>query len=175
MDLFTAGLEKRGEFRQACQLLDQLLATLPQHREARLRLAVNLARSGNRPRARRILTELVAAPGKDWLQAVAFHELARDLIARDRFDEAKALLLAARERLPDDDQLQLLLAVARDALQGGAAAGDFELGLRSRADRPSARHRYQEWPEFTPGAATEVTSQRLEALAAALQGLRSEA
>jgi tetratricopeptide (TPR) repeat protein len=170
----AAGLEKHGEYHQACEFLEQLLDKKPGHREAKLRLAVNLTRSGNPGRGRSILSKLVESGEEDWILAVAYHELARDLIGRDRLVEAETRLIAARQRLPEDDQLDLLLAAVRDARQNGAG-GERELAIRSRADRPSPRHHYQQWPRFTPGSGQESKERRLEALAAALQGLRGEA
>ena len=170
----AAGLEKHGEYRQVLDVLEQLLDTQPDHREARLRLAVNLMRTEHRGRGRRLLGELTRSGERDWVAAVAHQELARDLIRRERLTEAVEALVAARQQLPDDDQLRLLLAAVRDSLQEGAAAED-DLASSSRAARATPRHRYQEWPRFRPSGAEGANEQRLQALAAALQGLRGEA
>ncbi len=170
----AASQERHGQYREACDTLEQLLAALPGHREGRLRLAVNLARTGHPSRSRRLLTELVAEGDDDWVLAVAYHELARDLLRRQRLDEAESLLVAARDRLPDDDQLRLLLSAVAD-LRPGAAESDGALALRSRADRPSARHRYQQWPQPAPAVTEGAQGEQLQALAAALERLGSEA
>jgi tetratricopeptide (TPR) repeat protein len=171
----AAGLEKRGAYSEAVGFLEQLATVDPENREARLRLAVNLARSGSRGKARRLLKRLVDSPQADWILAVAYHELVRDLLARDRLEEARTLLESAGERLPADDQLQLLFSVVAEAQRGGEPNGATGLVLRSRTDEPSARHRYQMWPRLASTADEPPTSRSSEALAAALEGLRGEA
>lgn len=163
---YAAGLERLGEHGQAVELLERLVAAHPRHDEGKLRLAVNLARVGRRPAARRLLAELVETAEQDWVLGVAHHELTRDLFDRELLDEAEALARAGLERLPGDDQLRLLLSAIRDARREGSLGDALALG--SRADRPSYRLRYQQWPAFALGADPQAAERRRQALAGAL-------
>lgn len=112
--------------------------------EAKLRLAVLLARRGDVDEARRLFEQVAGASGTRWESAVAMEEIARLAVARGAFDEAAATLRATIERFPNDANARIALAYCllrsgdkpglRRAIEGvGPGAGE------------QARARYAEW------------------------------
>lgn len=132
--------ERSGNYHRAAERLLQLLEIAPDHREGRLRMAVNLDRLGSPDQARRLLGALVAEPGADWVSVVAYQELARIHQEAGRLEAAEAALWQAIERFPHDGRLRTQLAFVldyqrkpREALQVVEALRD---GTASREPTP---------------------------------------
>jgi hypothetical protein len=117
--------------------------------EGRLRLGVNLLRTGRRTDA---LTELRACTGRGapaWVRAVAYQELALYDLEHGRPEEAKALIEEATEALPEETTLRLVSAYIEEARGnlGGARRVLNQLDQRALSSyRESPRKRYARWP-----------------------------
>lgn len=105
----AALLEKHGDYAGAVSLLTDLVAAAPQDREARLRLAMSLLRTGHAADSERHLRAL-AADGSDWVRSLAAQELARVLVARREPRPALDLLRDAMAVLPCDPSLPVVAA-----------------------------------------------------------------
>ncbi len=144
----AASLEKFGQYAEAVEYLEQLVAQLPELGEGRLRLAVNLARTGRLGRSREQLERLVEAGGKAWVRVVAVEELARSRLATGDPEGAVELLEPAVGSLPEWPELRFLLALAYER-SGRAASAHHQLAAvspRRPGEPPSARRLYDEWP-----------------------------
>ncbi len=106
--------EKYGEYAQAVAQLEQLVSARPDLTEARLRLAVNLERIGDRQRYRALLSTIAVGDGTDWVRAIACEELARSLLEAGALEEAESVLQTALERMPERQALWILLAHVHD-------------------------------------------------------------
>lgn len=144
--------ERSANYHRAAEHLLVLLEAEPQHREGRLRMAVNLARLGSARDSERLLRELVAEEETDWVAVVAYQELARTYRRTDRLAEAQALLIEAVERFPADGRLRTQLAFVLDfahepqrALAVIQDLGEGETG--EGAAEPSPRRRYGMGPQ----------------------------
>jgi tetratricopeptide (TPR) repeat protein len=112
--------EKAADYERAVRELHKLLESHPQVSEARLRLAINLKRLGREREALEQLDTLTTEaadtpPGEDgampdWVLSLAFQEQARSAIDRGDWQGAEAILLAARQQLPDQQRLIVLHA-----------------------------------------------------------------
>jgi VWFA-related protein len=174
----AADAERRGDHAAAAPPLEALLHAHPEHREARLRLAVDLARM---PQARRAaeaeprLTALLADETEPWRLALAYQELARLRLAAKDPVRAEATLREGLKRLPGDEKLTLLLAELQEKSSLTAIAHQTVAGLRPEpgGGGGAARHRYSLPPEeplaSTLAALTREAVSRLPALAAALE------
>lgn len=141
-----------GDPGEAQSLYGDLLDIDPSHGLARLRRAVNLETLGRTRPARRELERLLEMPpenrAEDWVQAVAYQELARLLLDDGEVGTARDLLERATDELPRNERLYLLLAFVHDALgDGGQARGVLtEMAIRTAGARGlSPRHRYTLW------------------------------
>jgi Flp pilus assembly protein TadD len=142
-------LERVGDAKHTIEILDKVLALHPDHAEAELRLGVNLRRTGRDGAAREHLTACTAAGRPQWIRAVAWQELASMLLADGHVKEAVRMLREATTAIPDDPQLQVLLAATldrtrqhRDALAVVNSVVDNPAGAT-----PSARLRYAQPPQ----------------------------
>jgi tetratricopeptide (TPR) repeat protein len=104
--------EKLADYRHAREHLERLAELRAEDGEVELRLAVNLARTGDKNRAHQLLAGLVGShPG--WVAIVAAQELA-DLLTEEGSPHLAADVLGtALERFPGSSQLQLQLAQTR--------------------------------------------------------------
>jgi Flp pilus assembly protein TadD len=167
--------ERQGRYADAVAYLERLS---PTHTEARLRLAVNLARLGKTQEARKLLRELsepAANPAniEPWHLAVAWQEMARLQLAAGDLDGAEKTLREGLQRLPEDDKLALQLGLVRDLRKDPRGARDAVAGLgKTPGDGGAARHRYNQLPlESLDQAWTELQEQgvgQIPALAAVL-------
>lgn len=167
--------ERQGRYGDAVGYLERLG---PGHGEARLRLAVNLARLGKAQEARKVLREVsdpALPPEKTepWLLAIAWQETARLQIAAGDLDGAEKTLREALQRLPEDDKLALQLGLVRDLRKDPRGARDAVAGLgKTPGAGGAARHRYNQLPvESLDQAWTEMQEsavERIPALAAVL-------
>lgn len=160
----AAVLEAGGLFPEAVAELETLVRTLPDDAEARLRLAVNLARVGDAARAADLLEGCSGPENPAWVRAVAYQELARSRIDDSDWQGAAALLGRALDALPDDRglvaQQAFVLGRSGRAVQARAAS---RRALRATT-APSPRYRYARPP------ASEVAS-----VCAVVEGRRGEA
>ncbi len=159
--------ERQGRYSEAVAALERLTRAHPGNTEARLRLAVNLARLGKVQDARKLLTEISggkvdpARPTEPWLLAVAWQEIGRLLIGSGNLDQAETVLRAGLQRLPDDEKIALQLALirdlrkdprgAREAVSGlgtkpGSTSAMGSLGAKGASTDSSPRHRYNRLP-----------------------------
>jgi VWFA-related protein len=171
----AADAERRGDHAAAGPPLATLLQAHPEHREARLRQAVDLARMGRAAEAEQRFTALLADETEAWRLALVYQELARLRLAAKDPNRAEATLREGLKRLPGDEKLTLLLAELQETSWLGTAARQTVASLKPETGGGggAARHRYSLPPE-EPLASTlatltrEAAAQR-PALAAALE------
>ena len=106
--------ERTGNYHRAAERLLELLRLAPEHREGRLRMAVNLDRLGETEQARRLLSELTAEAPVDWVATVAYQELGRIHRQAGRLDSAERVFRQGLERFPADGRLRTQLAYLLD-------------------------------------------------------------
>ncbi len=139
--------ERRGRYEEAVEILEPLAERRPAHPEARLRLALNLARLGKADRSRPLLEALAAAP-TDWIAQLAAQESARTALRERRFEEASSILAAALERWPDHPGLQVQQALVLDRRGRSRQARNQVASLVAAGATAEAnpRDRYNRWP-----------------------------
>lgn len=172
--------ERSGRISEAVATLERLVERDPSHREARLRLAVNLSRLGRTDSARQLLRPLVRTVDSSWVTAVAFQELARiDLDGGDCAGAARVLRRAI-ERIPGEPQLAVQLAWALECAGQAVAsrevaAGIVEKARREEPDGDCPRTRYTRWSDDALAGERrrlgEVARESRQALAARLNGM----
>jgi len=143
--------ERRGHYVDAVRWLERLKRAHPENREARLRLALSLAKDGRRADAERQLRSLAEERSgqDDWITAVAWQELARSEIADGRLPAAERTLAAGLARLPGDEKLAIERAFLLD-LRNEPGRAEEALPARAAASSvsgSSARLRYDELPQ----------------------------
>lgn len=142
--------ERSGNYHRAAERLFELLKAHPQHREGRLRMAVNLNRLGETRQAQGLLEELAAEPIRDWVGAVAHQELADLHRGAGRLDRAARVLEAGLELFPEDGRLRTQLAFVLDNQREpkrSLAVIQELAGLEGSVDRPSPRRLYGIGPQ----------------------------
>ncbi len=141
--------ERSGEPREAVDPLRRLVEVAPEHGEGRLRLGVDLARTGQGAAASEILRPLLDGP-QGWESVVAWQEMGRLLIGDGRLGEAVTHLRRGVERFPGDQTLHVLLAYALDmGGRPGDAARVVEEMPRARDSASGlARLHYAGWPDL---------------------------
>ncbi|HYX25891.1 MAG TPA: VWA domain-containing protein [Thermoanaerobaculia bacterium] len=173
----AADAERRGDHAGAALPLDTLLRAHPENREARLRLAVDLARLGRAPEAEQRLAALLPDETAGWRLSLAYQELARLRLADPDPGRAEAALREGLKRLPGDEKLTLLLARLQERSGLATAARQTIAGLKpapaGAASAAGARHRYSLPPEeplaSTLAALAREAAARRPALAQALE------
>jgi tetratricopeptide (TPR) repeat protein len=108
--------EQTGRYRNALALLERLVETGAAHAEARLRMAINLERLGQRGEAERILEDLASESAPDWVLILAFQQLARIRMDQERFESAHTYLVRGLTRFPDDLGLAVGLTYVEERL-----------------------------------------------------------
>jgi Flp pilus assembly protein TadD len=106
--------ERAGNYHRAAERLLELLRLAPEHREGRLRMAVNLDRLGETEQARRLLSEITAETPSDWVATVAYQELGRIHRQAGRLESAEQVFRRGLERFPSDGRLRTQLAYVLD-------------------------------------------------------------
>jgi len=154
--------EQASEYLEASRVYRDLVDAHPDFEEGRLRLAVNLIRTGREDVGEEILRQLLQTRAPAWIEAVAAQELVRSLTRRGRLDEAEQTVRSALERLPDDQRLWLLLAALLEQSGRYSEAVGILRDLPTSIRGVSPRARYAEWPAL--GASASQT--HLAALAA---------
>lgn len=161
--------EREARYEEAVAALAELVERDPGDAEARLRLALNLARVGRTDAAAAHLEHLMADRQEPWILTLAFQELARLRTRTGRGGEAVALLRRAIDRLPGEPRLVVQLAYLLD--RGGAPEEARRwIATLAPADGASARLRYSATAAFDEirRSLTEQVQLRLAALARAL-------
>jgi hypothetical protein len=140
--------ERLGERDVAAGYLQALLRAHPDHREARLRLALDLARLGKKTEAEAALGDLLRDGDASWRLRLAYQELAR-LQRTDDPAAAEQTLRAGLARLPGDEKLTLLLAAVREQTAGPAAGREVLAAWKPEGNDGggAARNRYNLLPE----------------------------
>lgn len=166
-----ADRERSADYSAAVDYFSRLVEAQPDSAEARLRLALNLRRTGRGRSAEAALTELVAGEKDGWPVVIAYQELARGLLDQGREQQAATLLRQAIERFPDEDRLRLQLAWALDL---GGRPGEAKSIVERLAARPptfgdSPRRRYNRSPETLPARNRELLEEAAEERLAALE------
>lgn len=137
--------EKVGQYGDAVARFARLTEIDPQNAEARLRLGLNLLRSGERRRGEASLAELAAGSAPSWVLSLAAQELARLYAGSQRTAQAIALLRGAAARLPDDGGPRLALAFLLERSgdhRGALAAAQSAVRLAGQGDARGPRARY---------------------------------
>jgi DNA-binding SARP family transcriptional activator len=177
----AVSFERYAEYQAAREHLERLLEARPGDEEGRLRLAVNLARLGEKGKSARQLEELAGAAEASWVRALAAEERARPLLRAEKWEEAGAWLEQALGRSPGADKLYLQAALVEVARGEPWRAHETLDRLASRrASEPSVepRFRYASWPVERLSAPRARVEESLaasrEALAQALAELPRE-
>ena len=176
--------EKLGQYEPARDYLERLLAADKKNPQARLRLALNLARTKEVPRARQILDGLIketpesADPHLGWVLTLAYEEQARLLVDAGSAKQAADLLRKGSERFPRNVELVIarayLLERAGDGQGAQELAGRVVAMTKTGSDHDAPRWLYNRWPQVELDEArkrlAESTTPRLKRLQAALSG-----
>jgi tetratricopeptide (TPR) repeat protein len=144
----AAAAERFGDHASAVRSLQALLRLDPDHREARLRLSLNLMRIGEEDEGFDELRRLAADGGHpDWIAAVARQELARHLIGRDEAARAQDVLAEISDRRLRDPTLAVQTAFVDERAGGGEVDDLFTaLSLAAAASDPPSRTLYLRAP-----------------------------
>lgn len=172
----AAAHERSGDYEKAIDYLRQAADIDSRDSEVALRLALCLIRfeSDPSPQAISSLSVLIDLPHPVWIRSLAYQELAKLWIERQRDDEAEALLREGLGALPGDPQLSLLLAALLDRQRRrDEATGTLEAVVVQGWQEDSPRQRYAMWEpegmEEIRQALREEMKQGLPALALGLQ------
>ena len=139
--------ERNSEYPEAVSSYQSLVDTYPGFEEGRLRLGINLIRTGRDAAGEELLRGLVGTGASPWIEAIAAQELV-GLKAEKRklLPEAEREVREALELIPDDQRLWILLAAILEKL------GRHDEAIEALSDLPPAgrgvspRARYAEWP-----------------------------
>ena len=155
--------ERQGRYADAVGYLQRL----PAEPEARLRLAVNLARIGRVQDSRKLLREVgeqTSPKPEPWQLAIAWQELGRLQIAAGDLQGAEQTLREGLRRLPEDDKLAVQLGMVRDLKKDPRGGRDAVAGLgKTPGTGGAARNRYNQLPtDKLEEAWTELQQQGIE-------------
>lgn len=165
--------ERNSEYLEAASAYQRLVDTHPGFDEGRLRLAVNLIRTGREEAGEELLRGLVGTGARPWVEAIAAQELVRLKAEKLKLlPEAEREVRAALEIIPTDQRLWILLAAILESL------GRHDEAVEALSDLPPAgrgvspRARYSEWPALGVRASqshlNDRASEAMPALKAAL-------
>jgi len=139
--------EQSSDHLEAASTYQSLVDTHPGFEEGRLRLAINLIRTGRDAAGEELLRGLVGTGAMPWIEAIAAQELVRLKSEKMKLlPDAELEVRAALELMPDDQRLWILLAAILEQL------GRHDEALEALSDLPPAgrgvspRARYAEWP-----------------------------
>ena len=139
--------ERSSDHLEAASTYQSLVDTHPGFEEGRLRLAINLIRTGRDGAGEELLRGLVGTGAMPWIEAIAAQELVRVKSEKMKLlPDAELEVRAALELMPDDQRLWILLAAILEQL------GRHDEALEALSDLPPAgrgvspRARYAEWP-----------------------------
>ncbi len=138
-----------GHYVETVEILEDLAGRPDALYEGRLRLAVNLLRTG---KTRDAVTEFRACTSSDapsWVRVVAYEELALHFLDEGRPDQARDLIDAAIGVFPRETTLRLVSAAIEEnrGNLGGARQIFADLDRQTVSTyRESPRKRYARWP-----------------------------
>ena len=132
--VLAAERERAGAYEEAVGFLRRLSMVRAGWLEARVRLAVNLARTGATGEAAERFEAMCGDAAAGWAAILSCEELARMRLAAGDAAAAERILRAAIERFPDAERLRLALAFAVD--RGGDPAAARAL-VEALAERPA--------------------------------------
>jgi tetratricopeptide (TPR) repeat protein len=139
--------ERNSDYLEAASAYQSLVDTHPDFEEGRLRLGINLIRTGRDAAGEDLLRGLVGTGAMPWIEAIAAQEVVRLKAEKMKLlPEAEREVRAALELMPDDQRLWILLAAILERL------GRHREALEALSDLPPAgrgvspRARYAEWP-----------------------------
>jgi tetratricopeptide (TPR) repeat protein len=166
--------ERASNYIEASKAYQSLVNTHPTFDEGRLRLAINLIRTGRGGAGEELLRDLGQDDARPWIEAIAAQELVRLLIKKDRGSEAEREVRAALERMADDQRLWILFAAILERTNRHTEAIEIMEDLPPAGRGVSPRARYAEWPALGVKASqVRLTARAAEAnpaLKAALGG-----
>jgi tetratricopeptide (TPR) repeat protein len=136
--------ESFGHYDEAVNALRRYQKVYPGRPEARLRLAVNLARLGAKRKAEPLLRRSLQGDNPEWVRVLAYQELARHLTAERQATAAITLLEEAIQEFPQYQRLYLQLASVLDRGGRPREARNILAAMDPRAGRnlDSPRLRY---------------------------------
>ena len=108
--------ETRGKYEEARTYLQRLVEAHNENGEAKLRLAINLDRSGQRSEAKELLQQLLKSASPSWIRSLSYQELARILTEDGELETAASLLEQGGQELPSDFTLLVYLAYMTDRI-----------------------------------------------------------
>jgi tetratricopeptide (TPR) repeat protein len=154
-------LERDSDYLEAADVYQTLVDTHPESDEGRLRLAINLIRTGRDETGEEILRSLIENGATPWVQVVASQELVRVMsMKRKRLPEAEREVRSALGRMPHDQRLWILLAAILERSNRHDEAIEV-LGMIPPPGRGvSPRARYSEWPALGVRASQAHLSRR---------------
>ncbi len=159
--------ERASDYFEASLAYQRLVEVHPDFDEGRLRLAVNLIRTGRDGAGARLLTGLMQGGARTWIEIVAAQELVRLLVREGQLQEAESKVHSALERTPQDQRLWILLAsiLVRSGRYSEAVEAVTDLPPAGRSVSPRAR--YAEWPAAGSGASqAHLAAQAADAVSA---------
>ena len=144
----VAHFEKRGtEPKVVKDQLGRLLKAHPEHREGRLRMAVNLRRLERFDEATVLFAALLAEPADDWIFRLAAQESARVELLQGHLAAAIEILEDALKQVPDDQKLRIQLAFCHDKNRDSRdARRQAEAATAATPATEAPRGRYNQWP-----------------------------
>jgi tetratricopeptide (TPR) repeat protein len=156
--------EQNGEYGRAVAIFRRLVDAYPDDNEGRLRLAINLIRTGREDKGEELLRDLIEGDARLWIRTIAAQELIRFLIDSGSLVEAERAVHLALERVPEDQRLWILLAAIMEKANRHSEAIEILERLPPASPGVSARARYAEWP--APSADVSLATLMAQAAAA---------
>ena len=164
------GDNKTPKYEDAVRMLERAVEVSPTLHEARLRLAINLARLDRGWEGAKQLQLLIDRDDvQPWIASLAYQELARLYLKNEAWDQARKVLERGVEKIPQDSKLELQLAYVYERCQQQYQAN--RASARATGESLSARFLYLQVPQMVEESAvawTDAATEHLPALAAAL-------
>jgi tetratricopeptide (TPR) repeat protein len=170
--------ERNSDYFEAASAYQSLVDTHPGFEEGRLRLGINLIRTGRDAAGEELLRGLVGTGATPWIEAIAAQELVRLKAEKVKLlPDAEREVRAALELMPDDQRLWILFAAILERLGRHHEALEALSNLPPAGRGVSPRARYAEWPPLGVRASqahlNARASEAVPALMAALAGGKS--
>ncbi|MCJ7756083.1 MAG: tetratricopeptide repeat protein, partial [Thermoanaerobaculales bacterium] len=159
--------ERASDYFEASLAYQRVVDAHPDFDEGRLRLAINLIRTGRDGAGAQLLTGLMQGGAQTWIEIVAAQELVRLLVREGQLQEAERKVHSALERTPHDQRLWILLAsiLVQSGRYSEAVEAVIDLPPAGRSVSPRAR--YAEWPAAGSGASqAHLAAQAADAVSA---------
>ena len=139
--------ERNSEYPEAASAYQALVDTHRDFEEGRLRLGINLIRTGREEGGEELLRGLMGTGASSWVEAVAAQELVRQRSGnKKQLPEAEREAREALEFLPEDQRLWILLAAILERSNRHDEAIEVLKNLPPAGRGVSPRARYAEWP-----------------------------